>query len=124
MILVDTSVWADHIRKTEPALVALLNQGSVLTHLFVIEELACGNLPHRKETLEMLHALPMAPVAEHVELLELIAREQLHSTGLGTVDVHLMASARLAGATVWSKDKALCREAKRINLVDGQHDLS
>ena len=119
MILVDTSVWADHLRDTEPGLVALLNEGSVLTHPFVIEELACGNLPRRKETIDLLHALPVAPAVEHAEVLDFIARERLHSTGLGSVDVPLMASARLANAKVWSKDKALCREAKRLNLLGG-----
>lgn len=117
MILVDTSIWAGHLREREPALVALLNEGSVLIHPFVIEELACGNLPHRKETLALLHALPTAPVAEHAEVLDFIASERLHSTGLGSVDAHLLASARLAGAKVWSNDKALCREARRLNLL-------
>lgn len=117
MILVDTSVWADHLRGSEPGLVALLNEDSVLIHPFVIEELACGNLPRRKETLDLFHALPAAPVAEHREALEFIANHRLHGTGLGSVDVHLLASARLVGARVWSKDKVLCREAKRLSLL-------
>jgi len=116
MILVDTSVWSDHLRQTEPGLVALLKEGLVLIHPFIIEELACGNLPDRKETINLLHALPQAPAAEHSELLDLIAKERLHGTGVGSVDVHLMASARLANAKIWSKDKALCREAKRLNV--------
>ncbi len=120
MILVDTSVWADHLREMEPGLVTLLNEGFVLIHPFIIEELACGNLPQRKETLDLLHALPAAPVAEHGEVLSFILSEHLHSTGLGSVDVHLMASARLAGAKLWSKDKALNREAKRRNLLGGE----
>lgn len=120
MILVDTSVWADHFRETESGLVALLNEGSVLIHPFIIEELACGNLPRRRETLELLHSLPAAPVAEHGEVLDFISSERLHSRGLGAVDVHLMASARLAGAKVWSKDKALYREARRLHLLGGE----
>ncbi len=117
MILVDTSVWADHLRETEAGLVALLDAGSVLIHPFIIEELACGDLPDRKETLELLHALPVAPVAEHGEVLGFISTARLHGTGLGSIDVHLIASARLAGAKVWSKDKALCREARRLHLL-------
>lgn len=119
MILVDTSVWADHLRETDHGLVSLLNEGSVLIHPFVIEEIACGNLPQRKETLNLLHALPMAPMAEHAEVIELIAAERLHGAGLGSVDVHLIASARLARAKLWSKDKALSREAKRLNIIGG-----
>lgn len=72
MILVDTSVWADHLRETEPGLVTLLNEGAVLIHPFVIEELACGNLPKRKETLDLLHALPVAPPVEHQEVLDFL----------------------------------------------------
>ena len=120
MILVDTSVWADHLRHTEPGLVALLNEGAVLIHRFVIEELACGNLPNRKETLALLHSLPAAAAAEYAEVLDFIAGERLHGTGIGSVDAHLMASARLAGAKVWSKDKAFCREAKRLDLFGGE----
>ena len=117
-ILVDTSIWSDHLRATVPRLVALLKEGSILTHPFVIEELACGNLPNREELLGLFHALPMAPVAEHGEMLDFMNRERLFGTGLGSVDVHLLASARLAGAKIWSKDKALCREAKRLHLLE------
>lgn len=94
-----------------------------MTHPFVIEELACGNLPDRRETLELLHALPAAPVAEHGEVLEFISMARLHGAGVGSVDVHLMASARLAGARVWTKDKALRREASRQNLLGGERPV-
>jgi len=117
MILVDTSVWASHLRKTEPGLVALLEEGTVLIHPFVIEELASGNLPNRNETLNLLHALPVAPVVEHLELLAFIVSERLYNTGLGPVDIHLIGSARLFGANLWSQDKALCREAKRLHIL-------
>ncbi|MFI5360525.1 MAG: type II toxin-antitoxin system VapC family toxin [Elusimicrobiota bacterium] len=120
MILVDTSVWSDHLRASEPGLASLLSEGFVLIHPFVIEELACGNLPDRKTTLELLHALPVAPVADHEEVLEFISTSRLHGTGVGSVDVHLLASARLARAKLWSKDKALCREARRLGLLGGE----
>jgi predicted nucleic acid-binding protein len=120
MILVDTSVWADHLRDAEPGLVSLLNEGAVLTHPFIIEEIACGDLPDREETLELLHSLPETPVADHSELLHLIANGHLYGTGLGSVDAHLIAAARLAGAKIWSKDKALSREVKRLGLLGGR----
>ncbi len=44
MILVDTSVWIDHLRHGDDALIALLNDTAVLMHPFVHGELACGNL--------------------------------------------------------------------------------
>ncbi len=120
MILVDTPVWVDHFRRSEPGLSELLKDGSVLTHPFVIEELACGNLSNRKEILDLLRALPTAPVAEHEEVLEFISTERLFGTGVGAVDAHLMASARLARAKVWSKDKAVQRAAKRLELQAGE----
>ena len=116
MILVDTSVWVDHLRGTEKGLVQLLVDGEVLTHPLVIEELACGSLARRDEFLELLDALPVAPVAGHYEVLDLIANEQLFATGLGAVDAHLIASARLAGVPLWSKDKKLSHAAARIGV--------
>ena len=117
MILVDTSVWADHIRATDPELRALLDRGRVLTHPFVIEELACGYLPLRNEFLILMHRLPQVPLASHHEVLDLIANHKLYGTGLGSVDVHIIASAMLAKATILSRDKALSREAARVGLA-------
>lgn len=115
MILVDTSVWVDHLRKGVAELATLLSEGSVLIHPLVIEELACGNLSRREELLGLLRALPTAPVASHDEMLEFISSENLYGKGLGAVDVHLLASARLARARLWTRDKALDRAAKRLD---------
>ena len=117
MILVDTSVWADHIRASDVRLSELLDQGTVLTHPFVIEELACGYLPLRNEFLIMMHRLPQSPVASHHEVLDFIANNNLYGTGLGAIDVHLISSTMLAGAKIWSKDKALIRESTRLNVA-------
>jgi predicted nucleic acid-binding protein len=116
MILIDTSVWVDHLRGTEKGLVQLLVNGEVLTHPLVIEELACGSLARCEEFLELLDALPIAPVAAHYEVLDLIANQKLFATGLGAVDAHLIASARLAGVLLWSKDKKLSNAAARIGV--------
>ncbi|MBI4248154.1 MAG: VapC toxin family PIN domain ribonuclease [Elusimicrobia bacterium] len=88
----------------------------MLTHPLVIEELACGNLSRRAELIDLLRALPKAPAASHDEALEFIIAEKLSGSGLGAVDVHLMASARLGHARIWSRDKALHRAATRLNL--------
>jgi len=117
MILVDTSVWVDHLRSGEAELVALLEEGSVLTHPLVIEELACGNLRRRAEILELLHTLPGVPLPAHEEVLDFIVTERLYGTGLGAVDAHVLASTRLARARIWTKDKALSRAAKRLGLL-------
>lgn len=107
MILVDTSVWIDHLRKGDRELAGLLNEGVVLCHPFVIGELACGNLKNRAEILSLLAALPTSPVASHEEGLHLVADRKLAGKGLGWIDVHLLASALLSKCTLWTKDKAL-----------------
>jgi len=51
MILVDTPIWIDHLRQRDERLTRLLNQGQVLSHPFVIGELALGNLQNRAAIL-------------------------------------------------------------------------
>lgn len=116
MILVDTSVWVDHLRNSEPELVQVLNDGLVLSHPFIVEELACGSLAKREEFIELLDSIPKATVADHSEVLDLITDKRLYSTGLGSVDVHIIASALLDDALIWSKDKVLSREAERLGI--------
>lgn len=117
MILVDTSIWIDHLRKGDSALAALLSGGEALTHPLIIQELACGRLSHRKEILELLEELASAPVASHAEVLGLISNEGLGGSGIGSVDAHLLASARLAGVMIWTRDKALARAAKKLGIL-------
>lgn len=114
MILVDTSVWVDHLRRGDKALVRLLNEGEVLCHPFVIGELACGNLQKRGEILSLLSALPSAPMATHEEALVLLSERRLSGRGLGWVDVHFLASSLLSNTALWTKDKALRTAAERM----------
>src|SRR2546430_16807900 len=100
MVLVDTSVWVDHLRTGNRKLASLLDDDQVLTHQFVIGELACGSLRSRAEVMVLLEALPEAEMAEHREVLEFVERERLYGRGIGWVDAHLLAAARLAGAGV------------------------
>ena len=117
MILVDTSVWVDHLRLGNERLKTLLFKGQVATHPFVIGELACGNLRNRAEIMRLLDAFPRLPVAEHEEVMHLLSSRQLHSRGLGWVDVHLLASALLAGCGLWTLDEALSRGALHLKLA-------
>ncbi|MBX9811159.1 MAG: type II toxin-antitoxin system VapC family toxin [Burkholderiales bacterium] len=118
MILVDSSVWIDHLRAGEPALVELLNTGRVLTHPFVIGELACGNLKNRKTVLSLLQDLPAAPVATDEEMLFFIERRGLMGRGIGCVDAHLLASVSMAGTgRLWTRDKRLCAVAESMGLA-------
>ncbi|HKI98262.1 MAG TPA: type II toxin-antitoxin system VapC family toxin, partial [bacterium] len=96
MILVDTSVWIDHLRKGTPALAALLEEGQVLMHWFVLGELACGNLRNREEVLRLLGELAMAPSVTDAEARAFIERHALMGKGIGYIDVHLLASTALA----------------------------
>jgi hypothetical protein len=105
VILVDTSVWIDHFRRGNTALVEALEREDVLVHPFVIGEIACGELKKRREILELLAALPSAIVASDEEALELIERRRLMGKGIGYADVHLLASAALTeGARLWTLD--------------------
>jgi hypothetical protein len=108
LILVDTSVWVDHLRRSDPGLVDLLERSIVIVHPFVVGEIACGNLHNREAILELLQDLPAAAVAEGDEVLRFIESHVLHGKGLGYVDVHLLASVALTeGARIWTRDKKL-----------------
>jgi predicted nucleic acid-binding protein len=116
MVLVDTSVWVSHFRDTAPRLRALLKNGDVICHPFIVGELACGNLQNRKEILALLQALPSAEVAEHDEVMKFIEQHLLMRRGLGYIDVHLLASALLSGCLFWTKDKRLQETAAILHI--------
>ena len=117
MILVDTSVWIDHFRHTENGLVRLLNFASVLTHPFVIGELALGHLKNRGEKSDALRNLPQAIIATDGEVMHLIDSNSLHGKGIGYIDAHLLAAAKLSKATIWTRDKALLKISKSLHLA-------
>lgn len=118
MILVDTSVWIDHLRSGEPRLAALLQEFRVLAHPMVISELACGNLPNRREVLSSLDRLPAAPVAHYEEARFFIELHRLDGRGIGFIDVHLLASASLAEpCQLWTHDRRLHRTAAGLGLA-------
>jgi predicted nucleic acid-binding protein len=118
VILVDTSVWIDHLRSGEPLLVAVLEGARVMMHPFVLGELACGNLANRSEVLELLGGLPAAPTATDPEALEFIERRTLMGQGIGYIDVHLLASIALSGdARLWTRDRRLAAVATELDLV-------
>ncbi len=117
MILVDTSVWVEHLRRGLPHLATLLQSGEVLIHPWVIGELACGTLQNRQQILELLQGLPAATVACEAEVLLLIERERLMGRGIGYVDAHLLASARLSHCRLWTQDRRLAAVAAEQGLT-------
>jgi predicted nucleic acid-binding protein len=118
MILVDTSVWIDHFRRSNARLVDLLRENRVFIHPMVIGELACGSLRQRNEILPLLQLLPWAELLSHDEVLHFIEKRKLFGQGVGWVDVNLLASCLLSGAALWTNDKNLRKIAQIFNLND------
>ena len=117
MTLVDTSVWIDHLREKVAGLSDLLMEGDVLVHPFVIGELACGNLSNRTEILSRLKSLPFARLGSDSEALLLIERRALMGKGLGYIDIHLLSSALLSEAALWTRDKRLSETARTLGAA-------
>lgn len=116
-MIVDTSVWVQHLRKGEPRLREQLELGIITVHPFTIGELACGNLRNRIEVLSLLASLPQAPMVDQSELLGFIERERLFGRGIGWIDVHLLASARLSGVQLWTFDRRLAEAAVEMGVA-------
>ena len=116
MVLVDTSVWFNHFRRGEQHLEQLLLDAAVACHSFIIGELACGNIGNRAEILNLLQSLPLAPAINFDEYLYFVEHNQLYGIGIGFVDLHLLASAKLAGVPLWTNDKKLQHAASRLDL--------
>jgi hypothetical protein len=115
VILVDTSVWVDHLRATDSGLSELLGRGRVLIHPHVIGELALGNLHPRDMVLNDLRNLPSAVIADDGEVLDMIARHRLHGLGIGYTDAHLIAATLLTpDASLWTRDARLAAVARRL----------
>ncbi|MGS0686569.1 type II toxin-antitoxin system VapC family toxin [Nakamurella sp. GG22] len=118
MILVDTSVWVDHLRRGDPGLARLLEAGAVLCHPWVVGELALGRLDRRDEILGLLTRLPTCTVASPTEVLVLVDRFRLMGRGIGYVDVQLLAATKLTpDATLWTHDKKLAAAATDLGVA-------
>jgi hypothetical protein len=116
MILVDTSVWVDHFRRGNSQLEMLLRNTEVLMHPFVVGELACGTTGKRDEILGLLSRLPVAPIASHQEVLQLIESKHLFGRGIGWVDAHIVASALLSRTKLLTQDKRLLAVASSLQI--------
>lgn len=117
MIVVDTSIWIHHFRVSNPDLCRNLADGQVATHPFIIGELACGNLPRRKQTLEDLRALPCSKLCLDREVRALIERRRLMGNGLGYIDAHLLASCLVSGFTLWTRDSRLHQVSQALGCA-------
>ena len=125
MILVDTSVWIDHLHKGVQELAVKLDAGEVLAHPLVLGELACGNVKNRAAVLSLLALLPCAVTATNDEVLALIERQSLMGRGLGFIDAHLLASAALTHeCRLWTRDRRLRTVAESLELSYAERRLS
>jgi predicted nucleic acid-binding protein len=119
VILVDTSVWIDHLRRRNPELQGLLEAGQVLCHPFVIGELAMGSLKQRETVLNAMQELPEADVARDDEVLRFLSERKLFGLGIGYIDAHLLAATQLtAGARLWTRDRRLFEVAMNLSLSE------
>jgi predicted nucleic acid-binding protein len=118
VILVDSSVWIDHLRARDEALSASLADGKVLSHPFVIGEVALGTIRPREAVLVSLQKLPSATVAAHGDVMHLIERYRLFGRGIGYIDAHLLAAVRLTPpAMLWTRDRRLLAVAINLGLA-------
>jgi len=116
MVLVDTSVWIRHLREGDSDLEQPLNNGEVMCHPYIVDELACGNMKNRHEVLSLLQLLPPATLARHEEILQFIEMNHLMGKGLGYIDVHLAVSAVLSGVPILSYDKKLNEVSEELGI--------
>ncbi len=118
MILIDTSVWIDHLHSAEPELVGLLNRSMVAQHPMVIGELSLGSLRNRDRVIDLLANLTVTTIATHDEVLAFVRVNALHGRGLTLVDAHLLASVILtSGAQLWTRDKRLRQVAEDLGVA-------
>jgi len=118
LILVDTSVWIDHLRISIALLADALEAEDVLVHPFIIGELACGEMKQRSKVLELLATLPSIVVATDEEALHFIEHHHLMGKGIGYIDAHLLAATALTdGAQLWTRDKRLADVAAELRIT-------
>lgn len=117
MVLIDTSVWIDHLHSIDEHLSMLLENEQVVMHPMVIGELAMGNLANRRRTLVDLAKLPEISVATHNEVLFFIEHHQLMGTGIGYIDAHLLTASVLHDtAQLWTRDKRMMAIADELDI--------
>jgi predicted nucleic acid-binding protein len=118
VILADTSVWVDHLRSGDRELANLLNKGVIVMHPYILGEIALGHLRNRAAIMKHMSELPPTPRASDGEVLALIEQHSLHGIGLGLIDVHLLAAARLMPPTLlWTRDRRLQKAASTLGLA-------
>lgn len=117
MILVDTSIWIDPLRKSNKHLKELLLDENVSMHQFILGELACGNFSNGIEIISLLMSLPKTKILANNEIINFIEIYHLYGIGLGLIDIHLLGSALLSNVKLWTKDKRLKSTAIKLDCA-------
>jgi predicted nucleic acid-binding protein len=117
MILVDSSVWIDHLRHSDPRLVRLLDGGAVCIHPAVVGELMLGSLANRHQAVADLLALPAIREADHEETRLAIATYRLSGSGIGYLDAQLLAATLANNDRLWTADRRLAAAARRAGVA-------
>ncbi len=117
LILADSSIWIDYFRLADIEFARRLRDRLVLSHPYVVGELALGSIKNRATILEDIASLPSALVASHDDVMVLIERHELFGRGIGYVDAHLLAATLLTpGARLWTRDRRLLAVANAMNV--------
>lgn len=117
-ILVDTCIWVDHLGRGDEQMALLLDQERVVTHSFIIGEIALSSLADRDDVISDLYRLPTVVHLSDVEVVGAIERQRLFGTGIGFVDAHLAVSTLVTpDLTLWTRDKKLLRVAERLGIA-------
>ena len=116
-VLVDTSVWVDYLRAGDQALAEMLTHENVLMHSMIIGELACGNLKDREGLMEMWKELPVIPTISDTSAVEFLEEKNLMGTGIGFIDIHLLAAVEQNSTILWTRDKNLLSAANLLGLA-------
>lgn len=116
MILVDTSIWIDHLHKGNDALQYVLDTNAAALHPFVYGEIALGNIRDRARVLRDLSKIPRAAAVRHEDVATLVEDRRLFGSGIGWIDAHLLASALARGDLLWTRDRRLEGAAARLGI--------
>lgn len=118
MILADTSIWVEYLRRGDPEMEKLLSRDQIVTHPFVVAEIALGSLRKRRERLAELQSLLEVKIAQLSEVRHMIETRSLHGKGIGLIDAYLLASCLMTpGTQLWTRDAAMARVARALGIV-------
>lgn len=116
MILADTSVWVNHLRRGDRNLARMLEAESIGLHPFIFGEIAAGNLRNRQRVLSYFASLPQLPIAPENEVHHLLELRRLWGSGLGWIDLHILTATKLSGWHLYTADRAMQEAGVRLEI--------